>query len=38
MANLEESIKNDYDIVLTYNNFVLKSLLELLGIHIPKTM
>ena len=38
MANLEESIKNDYDIVLTYSNFVLKSLLELLGIHIPKTM
>lgn len=38
MANLEESIKNDYDIVLTYNNYVLKTLLELLGIHIPKTM
>ena len=38
MANLEESIKNAYDIVITYNNFVLKSLLELLGIHIPKTM
>ena len=30
--------KNDYDIILTYNNLVLKTLLKLLGIHIPKTM
>ena len=38
MAGLEGQIKNDYDIILTYNNLVLKTLLELLGIHIPKTM
>ncbi len=38
MANLEGQIKNDYDIILTYNNVILKTLLELLGIHIPKTM
>ena len=38
MSNLENDIKNDYDIILTYNNFVLKTLLELLGINIPKAM
>ena len=31
MSDLEENIKNDYDIVLSYNNNVLKELLELLG-------
>lgn len=38
MANLDETIKNDYNIILTYNNLVLKTLLNLLGIHIPKSM
>ena len=38
VSNLEGQIKNDYNIVLTYNNLVLKTLLDLLGIHIPKTM
>lgn len=38
MAGLEGQIKNDYNIILKYNNTVLKTLLSLLGIHIPKTM
>ena len=38
ISNLEGQIKNDYDIILSYNNKVLKTLLELLGIHIPKKM
>ena len=38
IAGLDGQIKNDYDIILTYNNLVLKTLLELLGIQIPKTM
>lgn len=38
LSGLDNSIKNDYDIVLTYNNKVLKELLNLLGIHIPKKM
>ena len=35
---LEENIKKDYNVVLSFNNTVLKSLLELLGIYIPKKM
>ena len=38
MTNLEGQIKNDYNIVLSFNNLVLKTLLNLLGIHIPKSM
>ena len=38
IAALDETIKNDYNIILTYNNFILKTLLNLLGIHIPKSM
>ncbi len=38
ISNLEGQIKNDYDIILSYNNKVLKTLLELLGIQIPKKM
>lgn len=38
MADLTGQIKEDYNTVLTFNNFVLKTLLELLGIHVPKTM
>ena len=38
MSSLEENIKNDYNIILEYNNLVIKTLLELLGIHIPKAM
>ena len=38
MTGLEGQIKNDYNIVLSFNNLVLKTLLNLLGIHIPKTM
>ena len=38
ISDLEDSVKNDYDIVLSFNNNVLKTLLELLGIHIPKKM
>lgn len=38
MSELEGSIRNDYDIVLSYNNFVIKTLLKLLGIEIPKKM
>ena len=38
MSNLEGQIKNDYNIILKYNNLIIKTLLELLGIHIPKTM
>ena len=38
MIGLEGQIKNDYNIVLSFNNLVLKTLLNLLGIHIPKTM
>lgn len=38
MNNIEEDIRNDYDIVLTINNYILKTLLNLLGINIPKKM
>ena len=38
ISSLEENIKNDYNIILEYNNLVIKTLLELLGIHIPKAM
>ena len=38
MSNLEKSVKNDYDIVLSYSNLILKELLLLLGIKIPKRM
>lgn len=38
MSSLNESVKNDYDIVLSYNNLILKELLLLLGIKIPKRM
>ena len=35
---LKNQVKIDYNIVLNYNNLVIKTLLELLGIHIPKEM
>ena len=38
VSNLKGQIKIDYNIVLTYNNLVLKTLLSLLGIEIPKSM
>ena len=38
VVGLEGQIKTDYNIILKYNNLVIKTLLELLGIHIPKTM
>ncbi len=38
MTDIDDDIKNDYDIVLSFNNKVLKSLLSLLGIYIPKSM
>lgn len=38
MTGLENQIKNDYNIILSFNNLVLKTLLNLLGIHIPKSM
>lgn len=38
MSGLDSNVKNDYDIVLSYNNKVIKTLLSLLGISIPKTM
>ena len=38
VSNLKGQIKIDYNIVLTYNNLVLKILLSLLGIEIPKSM
>lgn len=38
IAGLEGTKKNDLVIILTFNNFVIKTLLELLGIKIPKVM
>ena len=38
MSDLDENIRNDYDIVLSLNNKILKELLSLLGIYIPKKM
>lgn len=38
MNGIDEKIRNDYDIVLSFNNKVLKKLLSLLGISIPKAM
>lgn len=38
ISDLTGQIKTDYNIILTYNNLILKTLLNLLGIHIPKTM
>ncbi len=38
MTNLSGQIKNDYNIILSFNNLILKTLLNLLGIHIPKSM
>lgn len=38
MSGLDESIRNDYDIVLSFNNYVIKILLNMLGIKIPKKM
>ena len=38
MQNLEKTIKNDYNIILSFNNLIIKTLLNLLGIHIPKAM
>ena len=38
ISNLDDITKNDYNIILSYNNLILKTLLELLGIHIPTTM
>ena len=38
MAEIDEKIRNDYDIVLNFNNLVIKTLLNLLGISIPSKM
>ena len=39
MSNdLDEQTKSDYETILTLNNKILKTLLALLGIHIPKAM
>lgn len=38
MSELSDDVRNDYDVVLSYNNLVLKELLLLLGISIPKKM
>lgn len=38
MADLKGQVKNDYDIILSYNNLVLKTLLDLLCIQIPEKM
>ena len=38
MSGLDEFTKNDYDIVLSFNNHVIETLLGLLGIKIPKKM
>ena len=36
--NETEEVRNDYDIILSYNNRVLEELLKLLGIFIPEKM
>lgn len=38
MASLSGTQKNDFEIVLGFNNYIIKTLLELLGINIPKVM
>ena len=38
MSNLSGQIKADYNTILSFNNKVLKTLLKLLGIYIPKAM
>lgn len=38
MADLEGQKKQDLEIVLTFNNYIIKTLLDLLGINIPKAM
>ncbi len=38
MSLVKNEEKDDYNIILSYNNVVLKTLLELLGIEIPKAM
>lgn len=38
LNDLDEQTKSDYETVLSLNNKILKILLELLGIHIPKAM
>lgn len=38
MNGIDDSIRNDYDIVLDFNNKIIKTLLELLGISIPSKM
>ncbi len=38
MAGLTGTHKNDLDIVLSFNNYIIKTLLGLLGISIPKAM
>ena len=38
ISKADEIEKNDYDIILTFNNKIIKTLLELLGIEIPKKM
>lgn len=38
MSNLDSQTKNDYNTILNYNNLILKTLLEILGIQIPKAM
>ena len=38
MTDLQDQIKNDYNIILSFNNLIIKTLLDLLGIHIPKSM
>ena len=38
ISDIEDNIKNDYDIILSFNNKVIKDLLGLLGINIPEKM
>ena len=38
LADLEGQNKDDFEIVLNFNNKVIKTLLDLLGIEIPKKM
>ncbi len=38
VAGIADDVKNDYDIVLSFNNKVTEILLSLLGIYIPRSM
>lgn len=38
MSGLTGAQKDDFEVVLQFNNYIIKTLLNLLGIHIPKVM